>query len=164
MGTKQDMTLSIQVTVSGTVDASGDFTATATYAQLASDPPSDEVVHSDGSVHLDHMAFDGKHYNKQTDITFQLAGTVVDAEGNSLPFSFPVDPAQAILITGRDGKGVDGLTPVAGDSVQSVLLDDEDKKNRAYNYCLSIWARTDSPNPGDGLGCTLDPVIVNRTQ
>ncbi|MBB1059840.1 hypothetical protein [Marilutibacter spongiae] len=162
MGDKQDMTLGINVTVSGSVDANGNFTASATYSQGASNPASSNVVQSDGSVNLGNMAFSGSDYNRQTDITFTLGGTVTNAAGTSLPFSFPTDPASAITITGRDGNGVDGMTAVAGSSVQSVVLDDEDKRNRSYNYCLTIWARTDSPNPGDGVSCTLDPVIVNR--
>lgn len=162
MSTKTDMTLGISVVVTGNIDQGGNFTATASYGQTGSNPDSPGVVGTSGDIDLNNMAFNGQQYNKQTDITFTLSGTVTSANGQNLPFSFPVNPADAISITAVGGGSVDGMTPCAGADAMSLLLDDEDKNGKSYRYCLNIWALTNSPNPGDGVGCQLDPQIVNR--
>ncbi|MBO9518206.1 MAG: hypothetical protein J7493_09080 [Porphyrobacter sp.] len=153
-----DMTLTLNVTVTGTVDASGNVSISAQYAQAGSNPVSSNVVDSSGDIDLNNMAYDGSSYNVDTDITVNLSGQITDASGNNVNFSFPSQSAQAVTIT-RDGGGQSDINALPGNSLMQVIIDDNDDDGAGYSYCLALWVETAPP---DGQLVSLDPRIVNR--
>lgn len=160
---KTDMTLHVGVRLSGSLDAASQPTVTAAYDQLGSDPPSSGVVSANGDIDLNRMDFDGRRFNKQTDITFTLSGAIDGPSGQSLAFGFPSDPEQAIEVKYQGRSTRDGMTPRAGASPMSVVLDDEDRANRTYEYCLNVQVDSGAA-AGERVICALDPLIVNRQQ
>lgn len=161
---KNDMTLHVGVQLSGSLDAANHPTVTAVYSQLDSDPPSKGVVAANGDIDLNQMDFDGKRFNKRTEITFTLSGNIDDPAGQPLAFRFPVDPSQAVEVKYKGNRTCEGMTPRAGDNAMSVVLDDEDHANRTYEYCLSVRLHTAGAAVGEHVTCVLDPLIVNRRQ
>ncbi|WP_156457645.1 hypothetical protein [Altererythrobacter sp. Root672] len=153
-----DMSLTLDVTVTGTVDASGNVSVSAIYSQAGSNPVSSNVVDSSGDIDLNNMAYDSSSYNVDTDITVNLSGQITDTNGNSVNFSFPQQAAQAVTIT-RDGGGNSDINALPGNSLMQVIIDDNDDDGAAYSYCLSLWVETAPP---DGQLVALDPRIVNR--
>jgi hypothetical protein len=153
-----DMTLTINVTVTGTVDASGNVSVSAQYAQAGSNPVSSNVVDSSGDINLNNMAYDSSSYNVDTDITVNLSGQITNASGNDVNFGFPATPSQAVVIT-RDGGGNSDINALPGNSLMQVIIDDNDDDGAGYSYCLQLWVETDPPN---GHLVSLDPRIVNR--
>jgi hypothetical protein len=156
---KPDMTLAVNLQVTGTIDNNGVLTATPTYSQGATNPPSTGVVDSSGNINLNNMTDPGNDYSNQTDITFMLSGTATDQEGNSYALQFPstVDKAVTILQQGRGGNGE--LSPTLN-SGTSLLIDDADEDGASYHYCITVEA--DVITAGSQPTCQLDPQIVNR--
>jgi hypothetical protein len=157
---KPDMSLGVNVNVTGSIDNTGKLTATATYSQGTSNPPSTGVVDAGGDIDLTKMTDQGNNFNNQTDITFMLSGTVTDQSGTSYNVQFPNPVASAITVQKQNGGN-----PSSGEFVPSLqsstslLLDDANSDGQDYNYCLTV-----EPN---GLfanmpTCPLDPNIVNR--
>ena len=164
MNDKNDMTLHVGVRLSGSLDAANHPTVTAAYEQLGSDPPSKGVVAANGDIDLNQMDFDGKRYSKRIDITFSLSGDIESPDGDPLAFRFPANPEQAIEVKYQGERTREGMTPRAGPDAMSVVLDDEDRANRTYEYCLSVRVHTAGAAVGDHVTCKLDPLIVNRRQ
>lgn len=159
MPRKQDMTLVVNVAVQGQVDANGNASVGAVYYQGPTMPNSNGVVMNDGHVDLRNMAFDPNQFDVDTDITFNLAGSIVDAHGNPLAFSFPDNPSEAVTITRKDGGPNNQLRAVAGNNPWQVIIDDDDNDSLTYDYCLNIKVATQAPG---GVIVKLDPSIVNR--
>lgn len=164
MSGRTDMTLHVGVRLSGSLDAANHPTVTAVYDQLDSHPPSNGVVAANGDIDLNQMDFDGTRFNKRTDITFTLSGNIDNPSGQPLAFRFPADPEHALEIKFQGNRTHDGMTPRQGASAMSVVLDDEDRANRTYEYCLSVQVHTTGAAVGDHVTCVLDPLIVNRRQ
>lgn len=113
---------------------------------------------SDGSIDMHQMNYDPSLYNKRTDITFTLSGTVTDAHGNTLPVLFPGDPTTAVEITVPPGGSGSEIVPVAGASGTQLVLDDKDEDGDTYQYCLTPMVQSAS----GPIVLRLDPQIVNR--
>jgi len=162
MAGKKDMTLHIGVRLSGSLDAANHPAVTAVYDQLDSNPPGNRVVAANGDIDLNEMDFDGKIHNRKVDITFSLSGNIQGGSGQSLRFHFPPDPAEAIVVKYKGKPTTDGMTPRAGANEMSLVLDDENRARRKYEYCLNVLVAT--AGPGNHVTCVLDPLIVNRWQ
>ena len=80
---KPDMTLAVNVNVTGSIDSNNQLNATATYSQGTTVPASTNVVASNGDIDLNNMNDSNNDYSNQTDITFMLSGTITDQQGNS---------------------------------------------------------------------------------
>ena len=155
---KPDMTLGVNVNVTGTLNGST-LTASATYSQATSNPPSTGVVASNGDIDLNQMSDPNHQFSNETDITFMLSGTITDGNGNSYNVVFPDTVAQAVTISQKGGGGHCQLAPSLV-STSSLLIDDTNNDGQDYSYCLTI-----EPNmiSADGIPtCPLDPNIVNR--
>ena len=154
------MSLGVNVNVTGSIDNTGKLTATATYSQGTSNPPSTGVVDAGGDIDLTKMTDQGNNFNNQTDITFMLSGTVTDQSGTSYNVQFPNPVASAITVQKQNGGNPNSGEFVPSlQSSTSLLLDDANSDGQDYNYCLTV-----EPN---GLfanmpTCPLDPNIVNR--
>jgi hypothetical protein len=157
---KPDMSLGVNVSVTGSIDNTGKLTAAATYTQGTSNPPSTGVVDASGDIDLTKMIDQGNNFSNQTDITFMLSGTVTDQNGTTYNVQFPNPVTSAITVQKQNGGN-----PSSGEFVPSLptrtslLLDDANSDGQDYTYCLTI-----EPN---GLfanmpTCPLDPNIVNR--
>jgi len=155
---KPDMTLGVNVNVTGTLNGST-LTASATYSQATSNPPSTGVVASNGDIDLNQMTDPNHQFSNETDITFMLSGTITDGNGNSYNVVFPDTVDQAVTISQKGGGGHGQLAPSLV-STSSLLIDDTNNDGQDYSYCLTI-----EPNmiSADGIPtCPLDPNIVNR--
>lgn len=159
MGNKPDMSLSVSVVVTGTLDNSGNLAVSAQYAQTASVPVSSGVVDPGGDINLKNMAYNGNEYSKDTDITFNLSGQITNPQGGAVNFNFPSNPAEAVTIRKHGGGSTEKLVPRSGNGAMQIIIDDENNDNANYTYCLNLWALTDPPN---GQFAQLDPNIVNR--
>jgi len=157
---KPDMSLTVNVDVTGTLSGNS-LSATATYSQVASTPPSTGVVDSSGDIDLTQMSDPNNQYSNQTDITFILSGTITDGQGNSYSVEYPSPVTSAVTLRKQNGG-----PPNSGEFVPSLptatslLLDDANSDGQDYSYCLVV-----QPNMLDADGnptCALDPNIVNR--
>src|SRR5262245_6133849 len=156
---KPDMSLAVNVNVTGSIDSNNVLHATATYSQGATVPASTNVVASNGDIDLNNMNDSNNNYSNQTDITFMLSGTITDQSGNSYSVVYPNTVAQAVNIQEKGGGGHGQLTPSLP-SETSLFIDDADTDGQDYTYCLTI-----EPNmiSADGIPtCPLDPQVVNR--
>jgi hypothetical protein len=157
---KPDMTLAVNVNVTGTLTGNS-LTATATYSQGASNPPSTGVVDAGGDIDLTKMSDPNNAFSNQTDITFMLSGTITDGQGNSYEVVYPDQVTSAINVLKKNGG-----PPPAGqfnpslESETSLLLDDTNSDGQDYSYCLTIEPDIISADPIPT--CPLDPNIVNR--
>src|SRR4051812_11606670 len=95
---KPDMSLAVNVQVTGTINSNNQLTATAVYSQGTTTPASANVVAPNGDINLNLMNDQGNHYSNQTDIKFMLSGTITDQSGNSYPVVYPDTVAQAVVI------------------------------------------------------------------
>lgn len=154
---KQDMSLTVNVDVTGQLSGNTLTVSQKTYTQGATNPPSTNVVSSNGDIDLTQMNDPNNDFSNQTDITFMLSGTITDGDGDTFNVVFPSDVANAVTISG--GSGSNQFTPSLISS-SSLLLDDADENGETYQYCLTV-----EPNmiSADGVpSCPLDPNIVNR--
>jgi hypothetical protein len=148
------MTLAVNVNVTGSIDDTGKLTASATYSQGATNPPSTNVVDAGGDIDLTQMNDQNNDFSNQTDITFMLSGNVTDPQGNSYTVQFP--SGNPVTITG--GSGNNEFSPSLLSST-SLLIDDADDDGQTYHYCLTVEPNMIAePMPT----CPLDPNIVNR--
>src|SRR5690242_3593785 len=156
---KPDMTLAVNVNVTGSVDNTGKLTASATYSQGATNPPSSGVVDAGGDIDLTKMTDPGNNYSNQTDITFMLSGTITSgSDSYQVNFPAPVGSAISVLKKNGDPPPPNQFQPSL-QSVTSLFLDDTNNDGQDYKYCLTVepsglWANTPT--------CPLDPNIVNR--
>ena len=157
---KPDMTLAVNVAVTGTIDSNNVLQATATYSQGATTPASSNVVDSTGDINLNNMNDSNNDYSNQTDITFMLSGTVTDQNGESVNVVFPDTAAQAVTITQQGGGSNNELTPSLSSQTQ-LVIDDADEDGQTYTYCLTVDADIIEAEGGPP-SCPLDPQIVNR--
>jgi hypothetical protein len=156
---KPDMTLAVNVAVTGSIDSNNQLNPTATYTQGTTVPASTNVVDSKGNINLKNMSDSNNNYSNQTDITFMLSGTITDQNGNSYGVVYPDTVAKAIDIQEKGGGGHGQLVPSLA-SETSLFVDDSDQDGQDYTYCLTV-----EPNmiSADGVPtCALDPTIVNR--
>lgn len=154
---KPDMSLTVNVNVTGQLSGNTLTVSQKTYSQTASTPASTGVVSSNGNIDLTKMNDSGNNYSNQTDITFMLSGTITDGDGDTYNVVFPSSVDNAVTISG--GSGNNQFTPSLL-SQSSLLLDDADENGQTYQYCLTV-----EPNmiSADGVpSCPLDPQIVNR--
>ena len=154
---KPDMSLTVNVNVTGQLSGNTLTVSQKTYSQTASTPASTGVVSSNGNIDLTKMNDSGNNYSNQTDITFMLSGTITDGDGDTYNVVFPSSVDNAVTISG--GSGANQFTPSLL-SQSSLLLDDADENGQTYQYCLTV-----EPNmiSADGVpSCPLDPQIVNR--
>jgi len=133
---KPDMSLTVNVNVTGQLNGNTVTVSDKTYTQTASTPVSAGVVDSSGDIDLTKMSDPGNNYSNQTDITFMLS----------------------VTITG--GSGANQFTPSLL-SETSLLLDDADSNGQTYQYCLTIEPDIVVAD-GSPPTCPLDPQIVNR--
>jgi hypothetical protein len=164
MAGKKDMTLHIGVRLSGSLDAANHPAVTAVYEQMDSNPPGTDVVAANGDIDLNGMDFDGKIYTRKVDITYSLSGKIQGASGQSLRFRFPSNPAEAIVVKYKGKPTTVGMTPRPGATEMSLVLDNDNRAKRKYDYCLNVLVATAAPGPGNQVTCVLDPLIVNRRQ
>jgi hypothetical protein len=155
---KPDMSLTVNVNVTGQLNGNTVTVSDKTYTQTASSPVSAGVVDSSGDIDLTKMSDPGNNYSNQTDITFMLSGTITDNQGNSYEVVFPDQVSNAVTITG--GSGANQFTPSLL-SETSLLLDDADSNGQTYQYCLTIEPDIIVAD-GSPPTCPLDPQIVNR--
>ena len=158
MTDKTDMTLEIQVAVSGHVDQSGAIAANAVYKQTGSNPRSSGVVDREGVIDLTKMDFDCDKYNCRTDIIINLTGGLTDANGGRIEVTFPSDPQQAVSIIPPEGGSQTEIVPVSGGNPCQLILDDRDDDSQTYDYCLKPVAVLSSGS----RSFQLDPRIINR--
>ena len=156
---KPDMSLAVNVNVTGSIDSSGKLTAAATYTQGTTVPASTGVVDASGDINLNNMNDVGNHDSNQTDITFMLSGTITDQNGNSYSVVYPDTVAQAINIQEKGGGGHGQMIPSLA-SETSLFVDDSDQDGQDYTYCLTVEPDIISADPIPT--CPLDPQIVNR--
>lgn len=158
---KQDMSLTVNVNVTGQLNGNTLTVSQKTYTQTASNPPSTNVVAADGKIDLTQMNDPNHDFNNQTDITFMLSGTITDNDGDTYNVVFPEQVSQALSLQKKNGG-----PPAAGEfnpSLQSdntLLLDDANSDGEDYLYCLTIEPDMISADPIPT--CPLDPMIVNR--
>lgn len=155
---KPDMSLVVNVNVTGQLNGNT-LTATPTYSQGTTTPPSSGVVSSNGDIDLNQMSDPNHQYSNETDITFLLSGTITDGSGNSYNVVFPNSVDQAVSISQKGGGGHGQLTPSLV-SNSSLLIDDSNNDGQDYAYCLTIEPNMISADPIPT--CPLDPQIVNR--
>lgn len=155
---KPDMTLGVNVAVTGTIDNNNVLTASATYSQGNTVPASADVVQSNGNINLNQMMDPNSDYSNQTDITFMLSGTITDANGNSYGVVFPDSVTSAVTIEQQGGGGNGELAPSLLSNT-SLFIEDADDDGQTYTYCLTIEPDELS---ADLPTCPLDPNIVNR--
>jgi hypothetical protein len=157
---KPDMSLGVNVNVTGTLNGNT-LTATATYSQGTTNPPSTGVVDSSGDIDLTKMSDPGNQYSNQTDITFMLSGTITDGTGNSYNVIYPDQVSQAIRLQKQNGGNpTSGEFVPALQSTTALFLDDANSDGQDYTYCLTIEPNIISADPIPT--CPLDPQIVNR--
>jgi len=156
---KPDMSLAVNVNVTGSIDSNNKLNATATYTQGTTVPASTNVVDANGDINLNNMNDVGNRYSNQTDITFMLSGTITDQNGNSYSVVYPDTVAQAVNIQEKGGGGHGQLTPSLP-SESSLLIDDSDTDGQDYTYCLTVEPNMISAD--DIPTCPLDPQVVNR--
>src|SRR5690348_3652373 len=106
---KPDMSLSVNVNVTGQLNGNVLTVSNKSYTQTASTPASPGVVDSSGDIDLTKMNDPGNNYSNQTDITFMLSGTITDNQGNNYQVVFPDQVGNAVTITG--GSGNSQFTP-----------------------------------------------------
>ncbi len=156
---KPDMTLTVNVAVTGSIDNNNVLTAAASYTPGNMAPASTNVVDASGDINLNNMNDSNNNYSNQTDITFMLSGTITDQSGHTYGVVFPNSVNQAISIQQKGGGGHGQLTPSLS-SETSLVIDDVDQDGQDYTYCLTIEPDMIS---ADGIPtCNLDPNIVNR--
>jgi hypothetical protein len=158
MASKPDMTLVVNVTVTGSVDQSGVPSISAQFTQGESSPNSPNVVDGSGNVNLPAMAYDPNQYDVDTDITFNLSGEILDLNRTPVSFNFPSNPSQACTIL-LNGQPASNPTARSGNSPMQVIIDDENNDSETYSYCLGVYVASPAPN---GTVVQLDPSIVNR--
>jgi len=151
---KPDMSLTVNVNVTGTLDSNNNLTASATYSQGTSTPSSPGVVDTGGDIDLTQMQDQNNDYSNKTDITFMMSGTITDAHGNQYSAQFP--SGNPVTITG--GSGNNQFTPSLQSSTQ-LLIADADENGQTYHYCLACEPDILS---ADMPVAALDPNIVNR--
>ena len=157
MTEKPDMTLVINIDVTGTIDDDGNLNLTSRYSQGESNPPSADVVQPDGNIDLTKMAYDAERFSVDTDLTFHLSGRITAADEQPVSFAFASPIEKAVTITNRNGGPTVGMTPSfprAGD-LTTLSIDDENNDACVYDYCLTIATQ-------GGQSVELDPSIVNR--
>lgn len=155
MGQKQDMSLGVNVAVSGVYDGSKVTFSSVNYTQGTTNPVSTNVVDSAGNIDLRNMNRDKSIFNRDTDITFHVSGSVTDPNGNSLSAFFP-QPSQAVTV---DGHPPSGQFTVSGNG-NDVILGDVNNDGKTYNYCLNVDVQ---PQGGVApVSSPLDPSIINR--
>jgi hypothetical protein len=148
------MSLTVNVAVTGSIDANHVLTAAATYSQGASNPLSPGVVDSGGDINLNLMNDQNNTYSNETGITFMMSGTITDTQGNHYAANFP--SGNPVTITG--GSGNNQFTPSLVSDTQ-LFIGDADSNGQTYHYCLACepdMLSADTPT------CGLDPNIVNR--
>ena len=157
---KPDMTLAVNVNVTGTLSGQT-LTASATYSQGATNPPSTGVVDAGGDIDLKKMMDQGNNFSNQTDISFMLSGTITDGQGRSYEVVFPDQVGSAISVLKKNGEQPpQGQFQPTLQSETSLLLDDANSDGQDYKYCLTIEPDIIS---AEGVpSCPLDPNIVNR--
>jgi hypothetical protein len=158
-----DMSLVVNVTVSGTVNASNQMTISAAYSMASAMPmpgPGVVVVATNGDIDLTQMP-GGTDFGSGTDIYFVLGGSVVGPTGALFPVFFQTPVANAVTITEAGGGGDSGIkTSFPGsNNTTMLLLDDLDLNTDTYNYTLHVAAFVNAGEPAKG---NLDPAIVNR--
>jgi hypothetical protein len=153
------MSLTVNVAVTGSIDANHVLTAAATYTPGNIVPASANVVDGSGDINLKNMNDSNNNYSNETDITFMLSGTITDQNGNTYTPVFPNSVAQAITIQQKGGGGHGQLTPSL-QSQTSLFIDDVDLDGQDYTYCLTVEPNMISDQAAPT--CKLDPNIVNR--
>ncbi len=160
-----DMTLVINVTVSGSVDANNVMTISGfSFTPAACVPPAKQgavIVQQNGDIDLTKMT-GGTDFTEGTDIYFVLSGEITGPTGKVFPIFFepPANRAVTMAIMGS-GTGVPGFNPILpGTGDNSVLLiDDLDRSHKRYKYTLHLLSYVNPAAPAKGV---IDPAIVNR--
>jgi hypothetical protein len=164
----QDMTLVINVAVTGSVDTKNIMTIDTVCCTLAASvpaaPPYALIVDSEGDIDLAHMA-GGPGFTGATDIYFVLGGAIRGPDGKTFPLFFdsPGQKAVTIVIADAGSEGiVPGFTPILpGTGDTSVLLiDDLDQTPDLYEYTLHVHSYVIPGEPA--ARGSIDPAIVNR--
>jgi hypothetical protein len=162
MAKDQDMTLAIDVFVTGTIGADNKLAISATYKLASCIPPAPQnvtIVEPNGNIDLRRMA-GGADFTNGTDIFFNLSGSVAGPGGDAYAVFFQSPVAKAVTIEriggGRGSGGLKASFPSSGNT-SVLLIDDLDRDEIDYSYSLHLVAHTDPPSYGN-----LDPSIVNR--
>lgn len=158
----EDMSVEVTVTVSGTYDLSSNPTITATYSGTSTPTPkaNQSVVQSNGNINLNALnKGNNSDYSNETNISFTLAGSIMDTEGNTYTPQFSADAGNNIHVVpvgsnpSNPGPMPSGWTRTANGSHTTSIVDpDTDSRNYAYALFAQFGTVT----------CQLDPSIMNR--
>ena len=165
MADKMDMAVVVQAHVTGTVDADGNPTLTASYPGFRSPPHKDNtvVVGSDGKVDLNNLDYDSSKYTNQIGIWFLLESSNItgpapsDPATGTYPCSFPSTADASISIDNDDNND---FTASFGNPAALYVMDKNKDKNQ-YNYNLIVWVLLNAQNR-TGVEAPIDPVLINR--
>jgi hypothetical protein len=152
---KINMSVNINVALSGSQNADGTWNITDSYTQGTTVPASTNVVDSSGNIDLTKMAFNASDYKNDTDIAFILTGTNVrDSNGNPATVYFWSPRSAAITFnpTPRNSEFGD-----PGDEGSGDILTITDRDNDGGNYSYTLYVSC------NGTKVALEPSIVNRT-
>ncbi|WP_037501280.1 hypothetical protein [Sphingomonas jaspsi] len=153
--TKPDMTLAVNVALTGSIDSNGTLTfSNVNYTQGTTIPASTSVVDANGDIDLTQMK-KTHGYSDDTTITFNLSGTITDSNGNNVAFSYPEPASSAITIS--NGGNDSGFSAQFGGNVCILIVNDLDKDAKHHDYALNIYA-----DYGQGISQPIDPAIINR--
>jgi hypothetical protein len=153
-----NMSLVVNITLSGSQNQRGGWSLTPTYAQGSTIPPSSNVVGSDGSITLANMAKTDA-YNNATQVSFVITGVnVTDRSNRPATVYFASPRSAAISFDPANGTEFSGFGDEGSGDILTFL--DADDDHGSYNYCLTVTCFENGSTTGTDV--PLDPRIVNR--
>lgn len=154
--TRTDMYVGVNLHIDGSFDEETVTVTNALYSQESTDPPSNGVVKSDGTIDLRLLNKSAHHNNKTVHITFYVSGTI-DGPNGPLPVTLPTNPDLCITINGNNPP-FDEFSCQAGPEANSFVLTDNDVDKDQHDYCLQPYITYANQN----FDVPVDPPIIDR--
>lgn len=152
---KSNMSITINVALSGSQNANGTWNITDSYSQGTTVPNSTNVVDGSGNIDLTRMDFKASDYKNDTDIAFNIASAnVTDSNGNPATVYFWSPRSEAITFNPTPNSSEFGAP---GDDGSGNILTITDRDNDGGNYSYTLYVSC------NGTKVALEPNIVNRT-
>lgn len=158
----EDMTVNITVTVSGTYDLTSNPPPTISASYTGTTTPAangnQSVILANGNINLNALNKAGGDYSNETNISFTLAGSINDTQGNTYTPEFSADAGNNIRVvpvgTNPPGNPIPAGWSRSANGSSTVGLTDPDIDGQNYNYTLfAIFGN---------VTCPIDPAIMNR--
>ena len=160
----EDMSVDITVTVSGTYDLSSNPPPTISASYSGSSTPSPKggqsVILPNGNINLNALnKGNNNDYSNETNISFTLAGSITDTQGNTYTPQFSTDAGNNIHVVPAGTNPINPAPMPSGwsrtaDGSRKVSIVDPDVDGQNYSYALFAQFGT--------VTCPIDPSIMNR--